>query len=338
MVVKKLFSCLLTLIFVSLILGGCSKQTNSTSQTSLKDKKNIQIGISQIVEHPALDAARKGFIEALKSKGFEEGKNITIDFQNAQGDIPTTQTISQNFVSQKKDIILAIATPCAQAAFNATKDIPILITAVTDPVKAGLVKSMDNPGTNVTGTSDNVSIEKQFELIKTLVPNAKRIGIIYNTSESNSEVQVQNAKDASSKFNFTIVPCGITNVNEIPQGIASLVGKIDVLYTPTDNIVASSMPLITKTCFDSKIPVIGAESAHVQGGALGSAGIDYFKLGFETGLKAVDIINGKKPTEVPVETMKEMDITVNIDSAKKLGISIPKDIEAKAKKISGGIK
>lgn len=195
-VLLTLVSCVL---FISLLLTGCSKQAapeNKGANKSISDKK-IKIGISQIVEHEALDSARKGFIDALTSKGFKDGDNVEIDYQNAQGDAPTAQTIAQKFVSGKKDMILAIATPSAQAAYNATRDIPILITAVTDPVKSGLAKSWDKSGTNVTGTSDATPIEKQFELLKKLAPDCKKVGILYNTSETNSEIQVEDAKKNS---------------------------------------------------------------------------------------------------------------------------------------------
>lgn len=337
MVGKKVTGLFALILSVS-ILGGCSGSKVSTSQKTLKDKNQIKIGISQIVEHPALDAARKGFIDALKEKGFEDGKKIKIDFQNAQGDQATAQTIAQKFVSDKEDMILAIATPSAQAAFNATKNIPILITAVTDPVKAGLAKSMDKSETNVTGTSDNVPIEKQFDLLKKLVPNAKRIGIIYNTSENNSEIQVDGAKKAAPGFGFEIVPVGITAVNDIPQSLNSLFGKIDVLYVPTDNMVVSSMPIIAAQCFKHNVPIIGSESGQVSQGALATTGIDYYKLGYQTGLTAVDVINGKQPKEIPITTLKDMQLVINTDAAKKLNIVIPKDIADKAQKVTGGVK
>ena len=336
--VGKKSSVLVALLLAASILGGCSKTQASISNSSQGEKKIIKIGINQIVEHPALDASRKGFIEALKSKGFEEGKNLEIDFQNAQGEPATAQTIAQGFVSNKKDLILAIATPSAQAAFNATKNIPILITAVTDPVKAGLAKSLDKPDTNVTGTSDNVPIEKQFELLKKLVPNGKKVGILYNTSEANSGIQVEAAKKAAPSFGLEIVPTGVTNVNEIPQALDTLLCKIDVLYVPTDNMVVSAIPIISSQCFKKNIPIIGSERGQVEGGALATTGIDYYKLGFQTGLAAVEVLNGKSPKDIPVTTLKDMQLVINTDAAKKLNITIPEDLNSKAEKITGGVK
>jgi putative tryptophan/tyrosine transport system substrate-binding protein len=336
--VGKKSSVLVALLLAASILGGCGKTQVSVSNSSQGEKKVIKIGINQIVEHPALDASRKGFIEALKSKGFEDGKNIEIDFQNAQGEPATAQTIAQNFVSKKKDLILAIATPTAQASFNATKNIPILITAVTDPVQAGLVKSLDKPETNVTGTSDNVPIEKQFELLKQLVPNGKKVGILYNTSEANSGIQVEAAKKAAPGFGLEIVATGVTNVNEIPQALDTLLGKIDVLYVPTDNLVVSAIPIISSQCFKKNIPIIGSEKGQVEGGALATTGIDYYKLGFQTGLAAVEVLNGKSTKDIPVTTLKDMQLVINTDAAKKLNITIPEDLNSKAEKITGGVK
>lgn len=341
MVAKKSFINLISsLILASTLLVGCSVPVTPGDQGVNKptaDKKQkLKIGITQIVEHEALDAARNGFIDALKSKGFVNGENIEIDFQNAQGDGPTAQTIAQNFVSQKKDLILAIATPTAQAAFNATKDIPILITAVTDPVVSGLAKAWEKSGTNVTGTSDAAPMEKQFDLMKKLVPNVKKVGILYNTSESNSEIQVEQAKKIASKFGVEIITSGVTSTNDISQSLDSLLEKIDVLYVPTDNLVVSAMPIISAKCIEKKKPVISAESGAVNKGALATEGIDYYKLGFQTGIAAVEVLNGKKPAEMPITTLQDTSLVINETTAGKLGITIPADLKSRAKMVKGG--
>lgn len=333
MVGKKRLSFLVSvLVIFTFLLTGCS-----SAQAKASSKRKVyKIGISQIVEHSALDAARKGFIDALASKGFKDKDNIEIEFQNAQGDMPTAQTIAQNFVSQRKDLILAIATQSAQAAYNATKDIPILITAVTDPVSAGVIKSLDQPGTNVTGTSDAAPIDKQMELLKKLAPNAKKIGIIYNTSEANSEVQVDAAKRIAPEFGLEIVTAGVTTTNDVAQTLDSLLQKVDALYLPTDNTVVSSMPIVAAKTLAKKIPVIGAEGCQVDAGALATEGIDYYKLGFQTGLVAVDVLNGKNPKDIPVTTLKDTELEINTDTAQKLGIEIPQDLMARAKLVKGG--
>ncbi|QZY54991.1 ABC transporter substrate-binding protein [Crassaminicella profunda] len=334
---RFLKSISLGLVGLLLLVGlvGCGSQETSTKTEAESKESKIKIGITQIVEHPALDAARKGFIDALEEKGFKDGEKVEIDFQNAQGDMPTAQTIAQNFVSQKKDIILAIATPTAQAAFNATKDIPIMITAVTDPQKAGLVESWEKSGTNVAGTSDMAPIKKQFELMKKLVPDAKKVGILYNTSETNSEIQIERAKKAAPEFGLEIITTGITNVNEAAQALNELVNQIDVLYTPTDNLVASAMPLVSAECMKKNIPIIGAERAHVENGALATEGIDYYKLGFQTGIAAVDVMNGKNPKDMPIETLKETELVINLDTLKALKIELPQDLKDKAKLLGG---
>lgn len=255
---------------------------------------------------------------------------MEIDFQNAQGDIPTAQLIAENFVSDKVDMILAIATPSAQAAYNATKEIPILITAVTDPLKAGLVKSFEVSGTNVAGTTDAAPMEKQFELLKKLLPGAKRVGILYNTSEVNSEVEVERAKKLASEFGLEIVTSGITNVNEIPQAIGSLTNNIDVLYAPADNLVASSMAMIASLCAEKKIPIIGAVKDEVKLGALATEGIDYYKLGYQTGEMAVEILKGKNPKDMPIDSLSDTELVINLDAAEKLNIAIPEDLKVKA--------
>lgn len=336
MVGKRKLSMLLCTVLIGGVLAGCGNSAaDSNKGASSSAVKNI--GVVQIVQHDALDAANKGFVEALKEKGFEDGKNIKIEQQNAQGEQANAQTIAKQFVDAKKDLIFAIATPAVQAAYNSTKDIPIIFTAVTDPVKAEVAKDWKSSGTNVTGTSDKVPVDKQIDLLKKLLPNAKTVGVIYNTSETNSVVQVNELKAAAEKQGLAVKEIGVTNVNEINQNLASALGQIDVLYTPTDNTVASGYALVGKLCIDKNIPIIGAEDAVVTKGGLASIGIDYYKLGKEAGLKAAEVLSGKKPSEVEITTLSDMTFTINTDVAKKLNITIPKDIEANCKKVTGGV-
>ncbi|CDM69479.1 hypothetical protein CM240_2342 [Clostridium bornimense] len=328
MVGKKILSIICSLTLTAAMLSGCSGSDSSSNN-------KIKIGLEQLIEHPALDSAREGFEERMKEKGYEDGKNIEYEYKNAQGDNAITQQIAQNFVSDKKDIIVAIATPTAQAAYNATKDIPIVFTAVTDPVAAELVKTLEKPGTNVTGTSDDVSIEKQFELLKSLVPNAKKVGMLYNTSEANSEVQVNKAKEASSDYGLEIVPKGITNVNEIDAALNSLLGEIDALYIPTDNTIANAAALVNKKAIEKKVPVIAAERGMVENGALATLGIDYKQLGRNTADVVIKIIEGEKPENIAVTTLTDMNLIVNTDTVEALGITLPEDIDSKAEKIQG---
>lgn len=331
MVAKKMFLLSSILVGMSLFVGCSNGEKNISSQ-----EKMVNIGISQIASHPALDSAREGFVEALDSKGFKEGENLNLELQNAEGDIATAQLIATSFTSNHKDLIFAIGTPAAQVAFNTTKDIPIITTAVTDAVKAGLVESKEKSGTNVAGTSDAVPIDKQIELIKEIVKDVKTIGVLYNTSEVNSEIQVNALKEVAEANNIEVIAKGITSVNDISQGLDSMLDSIDVLYTPADNLVASSMAIIASKGIDKNVPIMGAEEAHVMGGALITEGINYKKLGFEAGLMAVEVLEGKEIKELSIKTLEEAELVINEDTLKKLSITIDEEIMKRAKLIKGG--
>lgn len=333
MVGKKILSMGLLALVLTGTLVGCKED----GQTSSNGEKEYTIGISQLVQHPALDSAREGFIEGLKEKGYEEGKNIKLDYQNAQGDNGTSQTIAQKFTSEKKDLILAIATTSAQAVYNATKEIPTVFTAVTDPISAGIAKDWKSSETNLTGVSDMVPVDKQLELLIKLKSDVKTLGVIYNTSEANSVVQVETLKEEASKLNITVKEIGVTNVNEINQNLSAVISEIDALYTPTDNTVASAYDLVGQIAIKNNIPILGAEEAIVEKGGLCSIGIDYYKLGVETGYKAAEILGGKEPSEIEITTLSDMSITINTDVASKLNISIPSDIDETSKKVTGGV-
>ncbi|MEW8957118.1 ABC transporter substrate-binding protein [Clostridium sp.] len=332
MVGKKSILLLSSILVSMSLFAACTKGSGET----LSKDKIVNIGISQIASHPALDLAREGFIEALNSKGFKEGENLNIEVQNAEGDIATSQMIAQSFVSNKQDLIFAIATPAAQAAFNTTKDIPIITTAVTDAVKSGLVESKDKSGTNVAGTSDAVPIDKQLKLVKEVFKDVKTIGVLYNTSEVNSEIQVNNLKELAKEMNIEVIEKGVNSVNDISQGLDSILDKIDVLYTPADNMVASSMPLIASKALEKKVPIMGAEEAHVKGGALITEGVNYKKLGFEAGLMAVDVIEGKNIEDMSIKNSEDTELVINEDTLNKLSIEIPQEVMKKAKLIKGG--
>ena len=320
---KKLTALITTGILGISLLTGCSSTSENSSDSDIKE-----IGITQLVEHPALDKTREGFLKALEDNGYKDGENIKIDYQNAQNDNPTSQTIAGNFANDGKDLIYAISTPSAQAAYNATKDIPVLFTAVTDPVEAGLVESLEKTGNNVTGTSDFLSIDKSMSLVKKLAPEAKKVGVIYSTSEVNSKVQVDALKDYSSKNGYEVLEKGISTSSEANQAITSLLGKVDVLYVPTDNLVVSSMPIIAKAAADANLPVIASDEGSVTSGALACGGVDYYELGYKTGEMAVKILNGEAaPSDIAVESMEEPVITMNEDTMKSLGIEKPSDTE-----------
>lgn len=285
------------------------------------------IGIMQIIEHPALDAAKKGFIDGLAEEGFVEGDDLKFESQSAQGDMATAQSIAQKFVNDKVDMILAIATPTAQAAAKATTTIPVLITAVTDPVAAELVESIDRPGTNVTGTSDLTPVAKQLELLKQLVPTAQRVGIIYNAGETNSVVQVDLAKQAAPALGIELVEATASSTSGVYEAAQSLVGRADAIYVPTDNTVVSALESVIKVAEESTIPLVVGEEDGVRRGALATVGIDYYALGKQTAKMAAKILRDEaEPSEMPVEYQEDVRLVINLKAAEKMGVTVPESL------------
>ena len=260
----------------------------------------VTVGIAQLVEHGALDAANKGFVAGMASKGFKENENVKYDRQNAQADQSNLQNIAQRFVSNKVDLICAIATPTAQTMANATKDIPIVATAVTDYEVAKLAASNNEPKGNVTGTSDMNPIDQQLELLLKIAPQTKNIGTVYSSSEVNSQLQVDVLKKLAGDKGINVIEATVSTVNDIQQAAHSLVGKVDAVYVPTDNVMASSMPTLVAVTDEARLPVICGESDPVRAGGLATLGIDYYKLGEQTGVMAAEILSGKgKPQTMP---------------------------------------
>lgn len=308
------------LFIFSIIIFSCSKtETNNT--------KMIKIGIIQLVEHPALDQAYKGFVDGLKEEGYEEGNNIEFDYQNAQGEQANCITIAQKFLNDKNDLILAIATPAAQAAANLIKDIPILVTAVTDPETAKLVEKNEIPGGNVSGTSNLTPVDEQMELLKKLVPNVKTVALMYNSSEQNSKFQIDMAKRKLDEIGISYMEAEITNPNDIQQIVQSIIGKAEAVYIPTDNMLASGMPNVISITEPAKIPVICGEADMLKSGGLATYGISHYELGKLTSKQAVRILRGEaEPATMPIEYLKTYTLSINTNAAEKLGIIIPENI------------
>ncbi|MDR3259292.1 MAG: ABC transporter substrate-binding protein [Fusobacteriaceae bacterium] len=278
-----------------------------------KNPKDIKIGATQIVEHPSLDYARKGFERALKDNGYAD---VEIEVQNAQGDFATAQLIGQGFVDKKKDMIFAISTPSAQAVYNATKDIPILITAVTDPKSAGLI------GKNITGTSDALPINQQLQLAKTVFKGLKKIGLIYNTSEQNSVVSINQVKEECKKLGIEFEESGVTTVNDIAPALDNLLSKVDLIFLTTDNLVISAAALVIEKANRANKPVFAATEDQIPLGAVITQTIDYEKLGYQTGEMAVKVLKGAAPSSIPIETLKETQVLINKKVAEKYKIDL----------------
>ena len=316
---KKITAACVAILMVALALTGCSKKNSSD--------KIIKVGIIQLIEHPALDASYKGFIDGLAEAGYVEGKNISVDYQNAQGEQANCVTIANKLVNDNDDIILAIATPAAQAVANLTTTIPILVTAVTDPESAKLVESNKRPNTNVSGTSDLTPVAAQISLLRLVVPNAKKVGLMYCSSEQNSVFQINLAKEVCEAEGLEYVEGSVSNSNEIQQVTQSLVGKVDAIYIPTDNMLAAGMATVAMVANEAKIPTIVGEDGMVKSGGLCTYGINYYELGKQTAVQAVQILReGKSPKEMPIQYLEKCDFSKNEETEKTLGIPLPSDL------------
>ena len=304
---------ILSVFGVCLILLGLSPL--------LAAEKMIKIGITQIVDHPALNAVRDGFIDEMTELGYVLDKDIVYDLQNAQGDMATANTIAQKFVSGGVDLILSIATPTSQAAVNATTTIPIVFSAVTDPLIAGLVKNLESSGNNVTGISDLTPVKKQFELIKEILPEAKAVGTIYNSAESNSVSLNELAKEACADLGLKLIEATVASSADVLLAARSLVGKVDAIYISTDNATVSALDAVVQVTNENNIPLVLADPTTLKKGALAALGFDYYQHGQQTAPIVIKILEGTKPTDIPVEFAKNVQVAVNLDTAKEIGMS-----------------
>ena len=304
----------------ALVLTGCAGGDGDGGAGG--DGESYTIGINQLVQHPALDAATAGFKAAFEDAGVE----VEFDEKNANGEQGTALTIAQGFAGDDLDLALAVATPAAQAMAQNIRDFPLLFTAVTDPVEAQLVDSTEEPGANITGTSDAAPISDQLELLKEIVPDAEKIGIVYASGEVNSQVQVDQVEEAAGPMDLEVVTQTVTSVNEIQQAVNAL-GDVDAIYVPTDNMVVAGIASLVQVAEDREIPVIAAEAGTVEGGAVATVGIDYEALGRQTGEMALRILrDGEDPASMPVETATEFTYVVNEDAAERQGVTIPQEI------------
>lgn len=330
-VLKAVALGLVLVMGLSLVACGNNNSKPADSDANKQQEANppetVTVGIIQYMEHGSLDLAKQGFIDALADNGYVEGENITFNDHNAQADQSNLQTIAQQFVNNKVDLICAIATPAAQSVANVTSDIPIVATAVTDYTEAKLVESDAAPGHNVTGVSDMVSIADQIDLLLKFKPDAKTVGVMYSSNEINSELQANMAKEYITSLNLTYMEATVTNTNDIQQAAQSLLGKIDVLYIPTDNTLASAIPTLVQVTDEAQIPIVTGATSMVEDGALATVGIDYYKLGRQTGDMAAKILSGEaEPATTPIETAKETMLVLNQEVATRLNIAVPQDI------------
>lgn len=323
---KKGFISFLLLLFLFGLMTGCGTAKPESQQL-------ISIGITQIVQHDALDSVRKGILDGLASNGFRDGEQIKVDYQDAQNEINNAITIANNFAADKKDMIIAISTPSAQAAAQATQDIPIVFATVTDPVAAGLVDSLDKTDGNITGTSDQLPMELQVDLIRKFIPDIKKLGVIYSTSEVNAGVQADQIEESAATKGIEIVRAGITTTSEVKVATESLIGKVEAILIPVDNTVVSAIDGVLSVAQEAKIPVFASDTDTVRHGAVATYGIDYYKMGVQTGEMAARILKGEKISENPVEVTKNVDLTINKKAAKLFELPVPSELEKEAKEI-----
>ena len=303
-----------------LALTACGKQTGEIQYT---------VGISQFAEHGSLDNCRVEFLEGLAEAGIEEGKNLTVVFDNAQADMGTTSTIADSYVSQKVDLVCAIATPAAMSAYNAcmNTEIPVIYTAVSDPAGAGLATEDGKSIGNISGTSDALPVTEQMQMIRQLLPEAKTIGIIYTTSEANSVSTIAEYKANAAAYGFEIVDSGINTIAEVPMAAADMAGRVDCITNLTDNTVVSALQTVLDEANKQNIPVFGSEVEQVKNGCVASMGLDYAALGRQTGAMAAKVLKGEaKASDLPYEVITEAAFYVNTAAADKIGLTIPADM------------
>ena len=329
---KKMISLMITAALLT-AFAGCGAETSASGSENSSGGENYTIGISQFAEHGSLDNCREGFLEGLKEEGLEEGKNLTVKVNNAASDMGTAAQIAQSFAADDMDLICAIATPAAQAAYNAAMDkgIPVIYTAVTNPEEAQLADSDGNPVGSVTGTSDQLPVEAQLKMIRELLPEAKTIGILYTTSEANSVYSISQYEKLAGDYGFTLETAGVTSTSEVSLAAADLLDKVDCLTNLTDNTVVSALPSILDAANKKNIPVFGSEIEQVKIGCLAAEGLDYINLGKETGKMAAKILKGEASAEeMNYELLTDSSLYINQAVADNLGITIPDSMTERA--------
>ena len=323
---RRMVSMMAAVTMVAALLAGCGDKAK-------EEEKSYTIGISQFAEHGSLDNCRDGFLAGLAEEGIVEGKNLTVEYKNAAADMGTASQIANSFVSGKMDLICAIATPSAQASYNAAMDagIPVIFTAVTDPVEAELSAQDGTPVGEVTGTSDKLPVEAQLQMIRDILPDAKTIGIIYTTSEANSVAAIKEYEEKVGDYGFELVTKGVTAISEVGLAAEDLLTKVDCISNLTDNTVVSALATVLDKANEAKIPVFGSEIEQVKIGCLAAEGIDYVELGKTTGRMAAKVLKGEaKASELSFKQISEAGLYINTKAAENLGITIDSELVGKA--------
>lgn len=312
-------------------LMACGNQKQAEETATSTETRNV--AITAIVEHPALDAVREGVIEELAAEGFKEGENLKINFQSAQGNTATAGQIAKQFVADSPNVIVAIATPSAQSVVAATNTIPVVFSAVTDPITAKLVTKMDGSGTNVTGTSDALPYGPQIELMKQIIPNLKSVGYVYSPGEVNSTIVLENLKKELTPMGVKVVEAPAQRSTDIAMAARSLAGKVDLIYTSTDNNVVSAYEALYQAAKESDIPLLASDTDSVARGATAALGVNYHDLGVETGKIVAKILDGEEVGTIPVFTASSLNLHVSPKHATEQGIELSQELIDNAKEV-----
>jgi len=337
---KRILSTVTAICMAAAMMTGCAggaeettaAATSAAAEAATPAAEQINVGVIQFMQHASLDEAYQGFVDGLAEAGYKEGENLTVNFQNASGEVSNCQQICNLFANSDTDLVLAIATPAAQAAVNVFQEteVPVLFTAVTDAVGAGLVVSNEAPGKNVTGTLDMPVIADQIAVIKDVLPDVGKLAILYTSSEPNSEIQADEAKAAAEALGMEVIIQTSSSSNDIPQVISSVVGSADAIYIPSDNAFASAMATVNAAAVENQIPVFCAVEAMIAEGGIATTAIDYYELGKQTAAQAARVFAGEKASEIMVETQKECALVVNETFAKSVGVEVPAELVEKA--------
>ena len=325
----------------ALVLAACTpaeqkpaaEQGASAASGAAAPAEMKTVAITAIVEHPALDAVRKGVIEELAAQGYKEGENLKIDFQSAQGNTATAGQIAKKFAGDNPDVIVAIATPSAQSMVAATKTIPVVFSAVTDPVAAKLVPSWEASKTNVTGLSDELPLQPQIDLMKKIVPNLKSVGYVYSPGEVNSTIVLDQLKAALDKDGITVAAAPAQRTTDVPTAARSLKGKADLIYTSLDNNVVSAYESLYKVAVENKLPLVASDTGSVERGAVAALGINYHDMGVATGKMVVRILKGEKAGDIAPQRMEKLDLYVSKKHAAEQGITLSDAVLQEAKEV-----
>ena len=329
MKVNKIFVAFAVLLVC--VLGYGFFSSKKSEETNKVDNKEVKVGVLQLLSHPALDQIYKGLEDGLKKEGYEVGKNLKIDLQNAQGDQSNLASMGQKLVTDNNDILVGITTPATLSLSNATKDKPIIMGGITYPVEAGLIKTEDKPGNNITGVSDRTPIKQQLEIMKKVLPKMKKVGILYTASEDNSVKQAQEAEKLAKELGLEVKVSTVANTNDIQQVTESLASETDAIFVPIDNTIASAMATVVKVTDAKKIPVFPSADTMVADGGLLGLGVDQYQIGVETAKVVAKVLKGADTKDMPIVLANEGVIYLNEAKAKQLGIEIPKEIKDKAK-------